>query len=130
MTAAIETNNEELTIVAILNSTAPFSSTNGKDALDLALIFGSYEQVTSLFFQGDGVWQLINNQDATLIQSKDYLKTFAALTFYDIENIYVCQHSLNERGLSDSQFTIDNVIVLNKLNFSEKLHQHNVLFRF
>ncbi|MFB1016014.1 MAG: DsrE family protein, partial [Alteromonadaceae bacterium] len=94
------------------------------------LIFGSYEQLTSLFFQGDGIWKIINNQDSTLIQSKDYLKTFAALTFYDIENIHVCQHSLNERGLTDSQFTIGNVIVLNKLKFSERLHQHNVIFRF
>jgi tRNA 2-thiouridine synthesizing protein C len=130
MTPVNEVDNQEQKMVAILNSKAPFSSTNGKDALDLALIFGSYEQVTSLFFQGDGVWQLIDNQDATLIQSKDYLKTFPALEFYDIDNIYLCQHSLNERGLTDSQFTIDNVIVLNKLKFSERLHQHNVLFRF
>ena len=36
--------------VAILNTEAPFSSAAGKESLDAALIFGSYEQAISLFF--------------------------------------------------------------------------------
>ncbi len=116
--------------IAIINAKAPFSSTNGRDALDIALIFGSYEQATSLFFQGDGVWQLIDKQNPEFIHNKNYLKTFAALEFYDIEDIYVCQKSLAERGLADNKFHIDNVKVLTKDKFSEILHQHNTIFRF
>jgi tRNA 2-thiouridine synthesizing protein C len=37
--------------LAIINSKAPYSSYFGKDALDVALIFGSYEQKVSLFFK-------------------------------------------------------------------------------
>ena len=116
--------------IAIINAKAPFSSANGRDALDLALIFGSYEQATSLFFQGDGVWQLIDNQNADLINNKNYLKTYSALEFYDIEDIYICQQSLIERGLADNQFHIDNVKVLTKKEFSGILHQHQTIFRF
>ncbi|NQY33715.1 MAG: sulfurtransferase complex subunit TusC [Alteromonadaceae bacterium] len=115
--------------LAILNSTAPFSKTNGKDALDIALIFGSYEQPTSLFFQADGVWQLIDNQNPEAIKVKNYLKTFSALEFYDIENIYICRNSLKERKLAEN-FHIDNVQILNAEDFSEKLSQHQVILRF
>ncbi|PCI53460.1 MAG: sulfurtransferase complex subunit TusC [Gammaproteobacteria bacterium] len=116
-------------LTAILNSKAPYSSTAGKDALDIALIFGSFEQPTSLFFQGDGVWQLSQGQDGTIISVKDYLKTFAAFEFYDLENIYVCQQSLIQRGLT-ADFHIEQVQVLAQKEFAEKLAIHHTVLRF
>jgi tRNA 2-thiouridine synthesizing protein C len=115
--------------VAIINTNAPLSKANAKDALDVALIFGSYEQSVSLYFQGDGVYQLIAEQQPEKVQQKDFLKTFAALEFYDIENIYVCHHSLIQRGLADN-FSIENVQVLNSNDFSTSLHQHQTILRF
>lgn len=116
-------------LTAILNSKAPYSSTAGKDALDIALIFGSFEQPTSLFFQGDGVWQLIQRQNGAIISVKDYLKTFAAFEFYDLENIYVCHESLIQRGLT-TDFHIDQVQVLARNEFAEKLAIHHTVLRF
>ena len=115
--------------VAIINTNAPLSKANAKDALDVALIFGSYEQSVSLYFQGDGVYQLIAEQQPEKVQQKDFLKTFAALEFYDIENIYVCHHSLIQRGLADN-FSIENVQILNRNDFSTSLHQHQTILRF
>jgi tRNA 2-thiouridine synthesizing protein C len=115
--------------VAIVNASAPFSAANAKDSLDVALIFGSYEQAISLYFQGDGVYQLIAKQQPEFIQQKDFLKTLAALEFYDIENIYVCQHSLTQRGLTND-FSIENVAVLDRAEFSTSLHQHQSILRF
>lgn len=116
-------------LTAILNAKAPYSNTAGKDALDIALIFGSFEQPTSLFFQGDGVWQLIKGQDGAIISIKDYLKTFAAFEFYDLENIYVCQESLIERGLT-ADFHIEQVEVLARNEFADKLATHHTVLRF
>ncbi|MBA6346668.1 MULTISPECIES: sulfurtransferase complex subunit TusC [unclassified Colwellia] len=115
--------------LAIVNASAPFSAANAKDSLDVALIFGSYEQAISLYFQGDGVYQLIPKQQPEFIQQKDFLKTLAALEFYDIENIYVCQHSLTQRGLAND-FSIENVAVLDRAEFSISLHQHQSILRF
>lgn len=115
--------------LAIINAKAPYSSTAGKDALDIALIFGSFEQTVSLFFQGEGVWQLIRKQDGSIISVKDYLKTFAAFEFYDIKNVYVCQSSLKERNLSES-FHIDNIKVLNQQDFATELTSHHLILRF
>ena len=122
-------SNTPMKPLAIINSKAPFSNTAGKDALDIALIFGSFEQPISLFFQGDGVWQLCKSQDGSLISIKDYLKTFSAFEFYDIENIYACKMSLTERNLSDT-FHIENVAVLDSTAFADKLAEHNTIFRF
>jgi len=115
--------------VAIVNTQAPFSSAAGKEALDAALIFGSFEQAISLFFIGDGVFQMIGDQNASSIAVKDYLKTFSALEFYDIENIYLCKESLNERNLP-ANFHIDNIQVLTTAEFSQHLHSHQVIYRF
>ncbi|XQW86813.1 sulfurtransferase complex subunit TusC [Thalassotalea piscium] len=115
--------------IAILNTKAPFARATAKEALDVALIFGSYEQATSLFFQGDGVYQLMDKQQPEHINCKDFLKTFAAFEFYDLENIYVCQQSLNERKLSHD-FHIDNVNILSVDDFSSRLRQHSVILTF
>ncbi len=115
--------------LAIINSKAPFSSSQGKDALDIALIFGSFEQKVSLFFQGDGVYQLIAGQDGTLVSIKDYLKTFSAFEFYDIEDIFVCQQSLANRQL-EAQFHISGVNVLPSVEFGQAINTHKHVLRF
>jgi len=115
--------------IALLNSKAPFSSNAGKDALDIALVFASFEQPPALFFQGDGVHQLISNQNANLLSIKDYLKTFSAFEFYDIEEVFICQTSLEERNLA-CQFHIDGVQVLNQSDFSATLLSYRTVLRF
>ena len=115
--------------VAIINSTAPFSSLSGKESQDIALIFGSYEQEVSLFFQGEGVRQLVAEQLPELINVKNYLKTFAALEFYDIENVYICHDSLKERQLNHN-FCVDGSCILSPVDFSIKLHEHQIILRF
>jgi len=122
------TNTSSKTL-AILNAKAPYGNSDGKDALDIALIFGSFEQAVSLFFQGDGVWQLIQGQDGSIISIKDYLKTFSAFEFYDIEDIYVCQTSLEERNLP-AKFHIEEVQVLNQQEFADKLTSQQIILRF
>lgn len=114
--------------IAILNASSTINEAS-KEALDAALIYGSYEQDISLFFQGEAVRQLLNNQSTEKVNIKNYLKTMSALEFYDIENIYVCKNSLVERGLAED-FHIDNAQVLDVKVFAETLHQHNVILRF
>lgn len=115
--------------IAIINSKPIFADNSAKDALDLALIFSSYEQKTGLFFHGDGVWQLMANQQPERVQQKNILKTFAAFEFYDIEDIYVCQQSLTMRGL-EHNFHVENVKVLSTNEFAACIAQHAVVFRF
>ena len=115
--------------IAILNTSLPFSTPNAKDALDVALMMGTYEQQVSIFFIGDGVWQLVENQSPEKLHIKDFLKTFSAFTYYDIENVYVCKKSLSDRGLSH-HFHIKEVAVLEQNCLSEKIQIQDVVLRF
>jgi len=114
--------------IAIINSSSTINNAS-KESLDAALIYGSYEQNIALFFQGEGVRQLIKNQKTEIVKVKNFLKTMAALEFYDIENIYVCKKSLIERGLIED-FHIENIQLLDVSEFSNKLHLHHVILRF
>jgi len=115
--------------IAVLNSKSPFATNAGKEALDVALIFGSFEQNVALFFQGEGVRQLVAKQNAETINAKDYLATFSALEFYDVEHIYVCENSLTVRNLTQ-YFHVDNVQVLSQDEFSATLRQYQTIVRF
>lgn len=93
--------------IAIINKSAPYGNSNGQESLDMALAMSNFGQDVMLFFIEDGVLQLVNNQAPTHIDAKAYHKTFAALEFYDIEIIYVCQTSLEQRGLKTSDLCIE-----------------------
>ncbi|GAA0344939.1 sulfurtransferase complex subunit TusC [Bowmanella denitrificans] len=92
--------------IAIINRHAPHGSSHGQEALDLALVAGSFGQQVGLFFIGDGVFQLLRQQQPETILRKNYSKTFAALEFYDINTIIVCQDSLKERGLGEDDLSV------------------------
>jgi tRNA 2-thiouridine synthesizing protein C len=97
--------------IAILNKSAPYGRINGQESLDMALAMSNFGQDVSLFFIEDGVLQLVKEQTPDTIQHKAYHKTFAALTFYDIDNIYVCQQSLLERNLTANDLSIPVTLI-------------------
>ncbi len=115
------------TSVAIINHHAPFGTMAGKEAQDLALIFGSYEQDVTMYFIGDGVYHLARAQHPELINAKDYLKTYEAFAFYDIEKIYACSDSLKQRKISD---TANFVTLLTPEQLKEHIKQHQAVFNF
>lgn len=114
--------------IAIINSRSPFGNNAGKDALDIALILGSYEQNVSVFFHDDGVFQLQQNQQPEIIHQKNYLKTFSAFELYDIENVYVCQRSLDNRHIN-SMLNIEAINILSQHEFNRTLAEHDVIIR-
>ena len=92
--------------IAIIHRTAPHGHSHGQEALDMALVAGSFGQDVGLFFLDDGVFQLLAGQKPDAVLRKNYSKTFAALEFYDIETLVVCQQSLQARGLTQADLCI------------------------
>ena len=60
---------------------------------------GTYGMETCVVFMDDGVFQLLPNQQADTIGFKNYAKGYAALPFYDIDEIYVCAKSIANRNI-------------------------------
>ena len=66
----------------------------------MVLIGAAFEQEVSLGFVDDGVFQLMNNQDAAATGMKGFSKIYRALGDYEVRKLYVEKESLEARGLS------------------------------
>ena len=131
MNLQINSNDDEFNgaSLAIVNKSAPYGHANGQESLDLALAAGSFGQDVSLFFLEDGVFQLLIGQAPESIEAKNYSKTFSALEFYDIENIYVCAESLEARNLGPNDLVIKVQTLTNK-QLQKYLNQHQHILSF
>jgi len=78
----------------------PHGTAHGREALDLAMLAASFELEVSLLFCDEGVLHLLQGQEPEKIGCRDYISTFKALPFYDVEIQLVCKQSLADYGLS------------------------------
>ena len=90
-----------------INRKAPYGTVYALESLEVVLIGAAFEQDVKLVFMDDGVFQLTRNQDPEGIGMKNFSKTYAALGDYDVNQIYIDQQSLDDRGL-----TIDDLQTL------------------
>lgn len=78
-----------------------------REALDMVLAAAAFGVPVALLFMGDGVLQLLNNQDAKAVGQKSLAANLQALEIYGVEDVMVCQHSLTERGIQAGQCMLD-----------------------
>ena len=81
---------------------SPYGSQLSRSALDIALAASVFERDLSVLFMDEGVWQLLPDQDASSVDSKNIEKTIDSFPLYDLDSLYVDQHSLTQRQLSQS----------------------------
>ncbi len=90
-----------------VNRKAPHGTIYAWEALEVVLISAAFDQDVSLAFVGDGVYQLLTNQDTSGLGTKNFSPTYKALGDYDINKLYIEKESLEERGL-----TLDDIMPL------------------
>jgi len=83
-----------------MNRTAPYGTVYALESLEVVLIGAAFEQEVQLVFIDDGVYQLVKGQSTDGIGMKNFSKTYAALGDYDVNQIYVDEQSLKDRGLT------------------------------
>jgi len=86
--------------VAFVFTQGPHGGTGGREGLDALLATSALSEDLGVFFIGDGVLQLLPGQQPEKILARNYIATFGVLPLYDVEQCYLCQASLQERGLS------------------------------
>lgn len=84
----------------LLVRTPPYADWRAQEALDVALTASILEQEVCLLYMDDAVYQLLDRQQAHLLQRNSANAPVAGLRFYDIRQIFVCAESLAERGLA------------------------------
>jgi len=87
--------------ILIVQKSAPYGSSNAKEALDIALAAGTFDQEVSLLFTGDACYQLLADQNPKEIDQKNISQMLKALPIYGVENILVDKESLEIRGIKE-----------------------------
>ena len=85
---------------------APYGNNKAKLVMDAALAAAVFEQQVNFLFMDDGVFQLIQNQNAELISSKTIGKALGTLELYGIEQVLVDAASLQERHIAADDLSI------------------------
>jgi tRNA 2-thiouridine synthesizing protein C len=83
-----------------VNRKAPYGTVYALESLEVVLIGAAFEQEVQLLFIDDGVYQLTKDQSTEGVGMKNFSKTYAALGDYDVNQIYVDEQSLKDRGLT------------------------------
>ena len=86
--------------------TAPYGSSKPQLCLDAALATAVFEQSVSYVFTGDGVYQLLKDQNAEAIQAKTLGNAMETLDLYGIEQVYVDGDSLKSRDLTGEDLVL------------------------
>lgn len=85
---------------------SPIGQRNSRDAIEAILAFGAYEQQVGILFIGDGVYHLLPTVQSEKAGLKSITKLLSALALYDIDQIFVCQQSLIERGITADELLL------------------------
>jgi len=112
--------------VLIICQHSPWGNTTSKETLDLALAGGAFDLPISLLFLDDGVWQLVQGQNAQAIAQKDLTANLQALALFGIDELLVAEHSLIERNIVKEQLALP-IQIIQKAQLSSLLTQYDVV---
>ena len=126
-----------------MNRKAPYGTVYALESLEVVLIGAAFEQNVKLVFVDDGVYQLTKNQNTDGIGMKNFSKTYAALGDYDVNQIYIDEQSLKDRGLTlddlqeltyededDDWAEKSSINVVNRQQLAEIISDADVLLNF
>lgn len=116
--------------ILLINRHAPYGTNVAREALDAALAASVYDQDLSLLFMDDGVFQLINHQDAQTINQKSFTAMLPVLPLYGIDKLYVHAESLRERGLKEEELVIKEIKLINNNEIGTLMTEQDQLLSF
>ncbi|CAH0542897.1 sulfurtransferase complex subunit TusC [Vibrio marisflavi] len=109
--------------------TLPHSTSSGREGLDALLAASAFCDNIRLFFIGEGVAQLVGEQQPESVLSRNYISTFKLMELYDIEEVFVCEDSLMKMGLADAPLVLD-AIALPASGIAEKIQACDKVLTF
>ena len=116
--------------IAFIFTQGPHGSSAGREGLDALLATSALSEDIGVFFISDGVLQLLPQQQPEKILARIYIATFGVLPLYDVENCYLCERSLQQRGLSKMADWILDVTVLSPADLRRELGTYDVVLTF
>jgi tRNA 2-thiouridine synthesizing protein C len=115
--------------IGFIFSHTPHATAQGREGLDAILAASAYSEDIAIFFVAEGVNQLLKQQQPQQILSRDYISAFKLLDLYDVEQIYVCEQSLQDQGITQEDLLID-CLCMAADELSKQMHSCDQLVRF
>ncbi|ANF17232.1 hypothetical protein XW81_02440 [Buchnera aphidicola (Schlechtendalia chinensis)] len=116
--------------IAFVFSRVPHGTSLSREGLDSVLSISTINQNVSIFFIGDGVFQLMKCQCPEHILSRNYTASFGILPLFKINKFYYCKSSLIERGLSYKRDFLLKVFFINRKCIRKKLNNYDLIINF
>ncbi|WMY94882.1 MAG: sulfurtransferase complex subunit TusC [Arsenophonus sp.] len=116
--------------IAFVFMNIPHGTSGGREGLDLLLATSVLTEKIGIFFVSDGVCQLLTQQNPNKILSRDYIVTYKLLSFYNINDRYICQEDLEKRGFSSNSCFILPVTILSVDQLKYNLKKYDVVLTF
>ncbi|QPT13057.1 sulfurtransferase complex subunit TusC [Serratia rubidaea] len=116
--------------VAFVFTQAPHGSASGREGLDALLATSALSEDLGVFFIGDGVLQLLPGQQPETVLGRNYIATFGVLPLYDVEQCYLCEASMQARGLAQVENWVLEAEVLAPEALRQKLAAFDVVMTF
>ncbi len=120
-----------------VNRRGPGGTVYGMEALDALLAASAFDQELNAVFLDDGVYQLKRGQNPATLGIKNFTKTFAALSDFGVDHLYVEKESLVDRGLSHSDLMevlrddgSDAVTIISASDLSKVMNSQDVILQF
>ncbi len=110
----------------IISRAAPYGSAAAREALELALACALFDREVAILLLDDAVFQLLPDQSPAGISQKNLGAMQQSLPLYDVEKIYVCQQSVETRGL-DAQTLALPVIPVDPQNLKALLREYEAI---
>lgn len=118
--------------LAFLFTQAPFGNMASREGLDALLAASAFcnEDEIAICFLNDGVFNLIANQTPQKILQKDHISTFKLIELYDLTECFVCQKSIEKRGLTNSEWIFDSLQFVQQQTIFDVLNQAEKVLTF
>lgn len=109
--------------VLLISRSSPWTGLAAREALDIALSGGAFDLPMSMLWLDEGVWQLVGEQQPQQLEQKNLPAQLSALPMFGIEKLYVAQHSLEQRGLTEADLMLE-VSVVDAGQIAQLIEQH------
>lgn len=116
--------------IAFVFSHVPYGTSLSKEGLDSVLSISMINPNVSIFFIGDGVFQLMKNQNPEHILLNNYVSSFGILPFFGINQLYYCKESLIERGLFHEYDFFLDICIISRTCIRKKLDEYDLIINF
>ena len=80
---------------------SPYGSSLARTSLEVALSSATFDQQVGLLFMGDGVLQLLPEQDSSTIGARNIAKLMASFPLFELDQLFADETALARYGLGE-----------------------------